>query len=327
MALGIVGLGAHVPDRVIDNRRIAEWTGATAEWVVERTGVLERRYAEPGTPTSDLALPAARAALDARDDARARLDVLVLATCTPDSPQPATAAVLQHKLGLNWVPAFDVNAVCSGFLYALEVAECMLRMRGEDRYGLVVAADMFSSVMDRTDRRTVSLFGDGAGAVLLGPVPDGYGLHATSLLTDGAGHEVVGVAAGGTQLPLSADARAAGLHHFRMDGRGAKDFVFTALPKVIDQVLGDAGLGRQDIDRYIFHQANGRMLEMLATELGIDRDRVEITADCYGNTASASVPVTLAAAHARKPLRRGEKIVLAAAGGGLTAGATVLTWY
>jgi 3-oxoacyl-(acyl-carrier-protein) synthase III len=327
MPVGIVGLGTHVPDQVIDNRTISAWTGATPEWVAERTGVLERRYAAAGTPTSDLALPAARAALEGRHDARERLDLLVLATCTPDSPQPATAAVLQHKLGLDGVPSFDVNAVCSGFLYALEVGECLLRARGSDRYALVVAADLFSSIVDRTDRRTVSLFGDGAGAVLLGPVPDGYGLHATALLTDGAGHGVVGVAAGGTRQPATPSALAAGLHHFRMDGRGAKNFVFTALPKVIGQALDQAGLVREDVDRFVFHQANARMLEMLARDLGIDPDRVELTADRYGNTAAASVPLTLAAAHARKPLRRGEKILLAAAGGGLTAGATVLTWY
>ena len=176
MAIGVISVGAHLPERIVDNREIAAWAGVTEEWVAERTGILQRRYAAAGEATSDLALPAARAALDeAGPEARERLAALIVATCTPDHPQPSTAAIVQAGLGLA-LPAFDVNAVCSGFLYALNVAKALLDGQ-PGQYALVVGADMFSTLMDRGDRKTVSLFGDGAGAVVLGPVPEGYGIH------------------------------------------------------------------------------------------------------------------------------------------------------
>ncbi|GDY33153.1 SDR family oxidoreductase [Gandjariella thermophila] len=249
MPVGVIGLGSHVPDRVISSADISRWTGASEDWVRERTGVLQRRYAEPGTTTSDLAVPAARQVLDANPDAAGRLTAIIVATCTPDVPQPATAAILQHKLGLRSVPAFDVNAVCSGFLYAMTVGESMVSGRFGDGYVLVVGADMFSTIMDRADRRTVSLFGDGAGAVLLGQVPDGYGVLASRLLTDGEYHPYVEVPAGGTRIPLDERARRAGEHLFRMDGRAVKDYALTTLRKVIEQALGDCGLDLDDIDR------------------------------------------------------------------------------
>ncbi|MGX7825821.1 3-oxoacyl-ACP synthase III family protein [Actinokineospora sp. 24-640] len=325
--MGVIGLGSHVPSRVITNRQISAWTGVTEDWVWERTGIRERRYAEPGTATSDLAWHAARQALDAHPDARGRLALLIVATCTPDVPQPATAAILQHKLGVRSIPAFDVNSVCTGFLFAVDVAISMLRTSYRGGYGLVVGADMFSVLMDRGDRRTVSLFGDGAGAVLLGEVPAGYGFQATAIVTDGDGHRVVGVDAGGTRTPLDARAIAAGEHHFHMDGRAAKDYVFTTMPKLIDGVLADSRIDPSDVDRYIVHQANGRMLAALARQMGVPAERVEITATHYGNTAAASIPLTLHASHRRRPIQRGERLVLAGAGGGLSAGAATLVWH
>lgn len=325
-SIGVLGIGSHVPDRVITNDDIAAWTGAAPDWIVDRTGVRERRYAATAAATSDLALPAARQALEALPDSRERLAALIVATCTPDMPQPATAAILQHKLGLTTVPAFDINAVCSGFLYGVTIAESMLRSRF-DGYVLVVGADMFSSVVDRTDRRTVSLFGDGAGAVLLGAVPDGYGIVANRMITDGEYHRLVRVEAGGTWMPLDGLARAAGKHLFQMEGRAVRDYVIPTLRKMIEQTLSDARVDVDDVDRFIFHQANPRMLEDLAREARIPLDRLEFTAPYLGNTAAASVPQTLYESHRHRPLERGERLLLASVGGGLSAASTLIVWH
>jgi 3-oxoacyl-(acyl-carrier-protein) synthase III len=327
MPVGILSIGSRVPDHVVTNRDISAWADTTEEWVAERTGVMERRYAEPGTATSDLALPAARQALDGLGpEARERLGALVVATCTPDVPQPSTAAILQHKLGLRTIPAFDVNAVCSGFLYGLTIAEGLLATRFRDGYVLLVGADMFSTIMDRADRRTVSLFGDGAGAVVLGQVPEGYGIQAVRLVTDGEFHHYVGVEAGGSRTPLDERARAVGEHLFRMDGRAVRDYALAILDKLAAEVLGDCGLRLDEVDRFVFHQANTRLLETFVALAGIDPARVVYTAPQFGNTAAASIPLTLHAADRERPLQRGERLLLASVGGGMTAGAALLTW-
>lgn len=329
MGFGLLGLGGHVPPLVIDNRQVAQWTGAEESWIVERTGILERRYREPGTATSDLAVHAAREALAALADT-GRLGVMVVATSTPDQPQPSTAAILQDKLGLTDIPAFDVNAVCSGFLYALAVADSMLTARlaeGGGDHALVVGSDVYSSLMDRTDRRTASLFGDGAGAVLLGPVPDGYGVLGWRLAAHGEHRELVQVTAGGTRTPLDARSREAGEHLFRMRGREVRDYALGVLPKVIGEALDTAGVALADVDRFILHQANTRLVQACTRELGVDPDRVPLTAPQFGNTATASIPLTLRADNEQRPFRRGERLVLAGVGGGMTAGAVVVRWY
>ncbi|MDQ0986277.1 3-oxoacyl-ACP synthase III family protein [Streptomyces sp. V2I9] len=327
MAIGVISVGAHLPERIVDNREIAAWADVTEEWVAERTGILQRRYAAAGEATSDLALPAARAALDeAGPEARERLAALIVATCTPDHPQPSTAAIVQAGLGLPALPAFDVNAVCSGFLYALTVAKGLLHGQ-PGQYALVVGADLFSTLMDRGDRKTVSLFGDGAGAVVLGPVPEGYGIHGSTLLANGELHDYVKVEAGGTRTPLDERARAAGEHLFRMDGRAVREYAMTTLHKVVGQTLAECGARIEDVDRFVFHQANTRLLESFAAEAGIDPARVALTAPSLGNTAAASVPLTLHHTHHERPLERGERVLLASIGGGMTAAAALMTWY
>ncbi|MFI8200103.1 3-oxoacyl-ACP synthase III family protein [Streptomyces sp. NPDC085942] len=327
MAIGVISVGAHLPERIVDNREIAAWADVTEEWVAERTGILQRRYAAAGEATSDLALPAAREALDeAGPEAGERLAALIVATCTPDHPQPSTAAIVQAGLGLPALPAFDVNAVCSGFLYALTVAKGLLDGQ-PGQYALVVGADLFSTLMDRGDRKTVSLFGDGAGAVVLGPVPEGYGIHGSTLLADGELHDYVKVEAGGTRTPLDERARAAGEHLFRMDGRAVREYAMTTLHKVVGQTLAECGARIEDVDRFVFHQANTRLLESFAAEAGIDPAKVALTAPTLGNTAAASVPLTLHHTHQDRPLERGERVLLASIGGGMTAAAALMTWY
>ncbi|MFJ3644502.1 3-oxoacyl-ACP synthase III family protein [Streptomyces murinus] len=327
MAIGVISVGAHLPERVVTNREIAAWANVTEQWVAERTGILERHYAAAGEATSDLALPAARAALsEAGPEARERLAALIVATCTPDHPQPSTAAIVQAGLGLPALPAFDVNAVCSGFLYALTLAKALLNGQHE-QYALVVGADVFSRLMDRSDRKTVSLFGDGAGAVVLGPVPESYGIHASTLLANGELHDYVKVAAGGSRTPLDERARSAGEHLFRMDGRAVREYAMTTLHKVVGQTLAECGAQIEDVDRVVLHQANTRLLEAFAAEAGIHPDKVALTAPNLGNTAAASVPLTLYHTHRARPLERGERVLLASIGGGMTAAATLMTWY
>ena len=251
---------------------------------------------------------------------------MVVATTTPDQPQPATAVFVQDKLGLQEVPAFDLNAVCSGFLYALDVADALLTAHPDWASVLVIGADKYSDIMDRGDRRTVSLFGDGAGAVLLGRVPEGHGVRGSALAADGRARDYVRVEAGGSRRPDREGADPAA-HLFRMDGRAVRSWALQVVPKVVDRALHQAGLGVDDIDRVVFHQGNTRLVESLADALGIERGKVALSAPLLGNTAAASIPLTLHQEQARRPFQRGENILLAAVGGGMTAAASVLTWY
>jgi 3-oxoacyl-(acyl-carrier-protein) synthase III len=322
---GILSVNGFVPDRIIDNHTIARWAQIPEDWIEERTGIRERRYADARTATSDLAAEAA-APLVADAGTRDAIGAMVVATTTPDQPQPATAVFVQEKLGLREVPAFDLNAVCSGFLYALSVADALLSAHPSWGNALVVAADKYSDIMDRSDRRTVSLFGDGAGAALIGPVPNGYGIRGIALLADGQAASYVRVPGGGSRHPVT---MAAGEddYYFRMDGRAVREWALQYVPKTVDQALNDAGLELGQIDRVIFHQGNARLVATLADRLGIPESRVALTADLYGNTAAASIPLTLHNAHTASPIQRGENIMLASVGGGMTAGAAVLTWY
>ena len=326
MSIGILAMGAYVPDDVVDNDLIGAWADTTSEWIVDRTGVYERRYACDRTPTSVLAHRAVLDMLSEYPDALRDVAAIVLATSTPDQPQPSTALILQDLLGLSAVPAFDINAVCSGFVYAV-VLGAALAKEVPTRRVLVVGADKYSSIMDGRDRGTVSLFGDGAGAVVLGPVPDGYGVRASKLRADGQHRELVEVIAGGTRRPLDAHAREAGHHLFRMRGPAVRDYVLETLPALIKETLVEAGLDLNDIDRFILHQANPRLLEHLTRELGVDPGRVPLTAPLYGNTASASIPITLRKSQASRPLARGENLLIGAVGGSMTAGVAVITHY
>lgn len=328
MDIGITGLGAYVPTTVIDNATISGWTGASEAWIEERTGVCERRYADLQETTSDLALEAALRALAQDPDFAAEdLELIVVGTSTPDQPQPSTAAILQDKMGLHGMPAFDLNAVCSSFMYALSVAHSWLASHSPDGHALVVGADRYSTIMDRADRRTVTLFGDGAGAVLLGPVPDSFGVRASRLAAHGEHRELVEVVAGGTREPLDVQALAAKRHLFRMDGRAVKEYALRSIADVVAGVLDDAGLEADEISHYVFHQGNPRLVEAFRDELDLDPARVPIVAGLYGNTAASSIPLTLATLDRDQLLTSGQHVLMAAIGGGMTAGAAVVTWY
>jgi 3-oxoacyl-[acyl-carrier-protein] synthase-3 len=256
-----------------------------------------------------------------------QIDALVVATSSPDYIQPATACVLQAKLGLGAVTAFDVSAVCTGFVYGLATAAGLMHAFPQYRRVLVVGCEAYSKILDYTDRATSVFFGDGAGAVVLGHVPDGYGVLTAQLMADGTQLDVVGIRAGGSAEPASADTLAGRRHYFHMNGSRVWDFAVHALPGVIKEALSQAHLGVDDVDLLIPHQANSRLIEAVGTAIGIGQDKIALTVDRYGNTAAASVPITLDEAIAAGRVKRGDIVVLASVGGGMTAGAVVLRWY
>lgn len=328
MDIGVTGVGAYVPDTIIDNETISKWTGATRTWIEERTGVTERRYADPKQATSDLALHACLVALTQHPEVDAEdIELIVVGTSTPDQPQPSTAAILQDKLGLRNMPVFDLNAVCTSFLYALSVAHSWLAHRRPEGHALIVGADRYSTLMNRGDRRTVTLFGDGAGAVLLGPVPAGFGVRASRLAAHGEHRELVEVIAGGTREPFDLDAVSDDRHLFRMNGRAVRDYALQNISDIVAGVLDDAHLDVNDISHFVFHQGNPRLVEAIRDELGLDPARVPIIASRYGNTAASSIPLTLATLDRERRLTRGQHVLLAGIGGGMTAGAAVVTWH
>jgi 3-oxoacyl-(acyl-carrier-protein) synthase III len=324
VGIGIIGIGSYLPSRIVGNDEVARAGGVSDDWIVDRTGIRERRYGRPDESTSDLALAAARDSLRGVTEAPA---AIVVATSTPDQPQPATAAILQQKLGLSSIPAFDLNAVCSGFLYAISVTEALLRTSMTGRVALVVGADKYSTIINPADRRTASLFGDGAGAVVLGAVPHGYGIVGSRLVTDGKYAHLIEVIAGGTRRPLDENARAGGEHYFQMNGFAVREYAMEVLPAIVEPLLKEHGVTVDDLDRVIFHQANDRMIEGCAARLGIPLGKVPLSSTYYGNTAAASIPITLAAAAAERAFRTGDWIMLISVGGGMSAGAILLRWF
>jgi acetoacetyl-CoA synthase len=324
--VGVLGTGSYLPPVVVGNGPVAAAAGVTPEWIEAKTLIRERRHALPEQATSDLAVEAARRALADAGVAAADLAVVVVSTSTPDSPQPPTASLVQAALGADGAAAFDVNAVCSGFVYALEVARALLVAAGDGRPALVVGADVYSRILDTSDRRTAVLFGDGAGAVVLGAVPAGREVGRAVLHGVGSGSHLISVPAGGSRLPASAQTLAEGRHWFRMDGRGVREFVEERVPGLVAEVLAGAGWDAASVDHVVPHQGNGVMLAGLAASLGLPRARMHTTVEELGNTGSASVPVTLDAARRAGLLHPGDRVLLLAFGGGMNLAGTALTW-
>ncbi|MCX4409534.1 MULTISPECIES: 3-oxoacyl-ACP synthase III family protein [unclassified Streptomyces] len=327
MNIGILATGSYLPETVVTNDDLAARVDTSDAWVTSRTGIRERRLADPGHASSDLGRLAALAALADGNLSVDQIDALVVATSSPDRIQPSTACHVHAKLGMTEAPAFDVNAVCSGFVYAAVTAAGLMTSFPRYRRALVVGCETYSRILDYDDRTTCVFFGDGAGAAVLGPVPDGFGILGCELLTDSSRLETVSVPAGGSAEPARHDTVRDRRHFFRMDGRGVWEFAADALPRAVKGALASAGLDTSDVDVLITHQANARLIEACADSLGVPRERVPTTVDRYGNTAAASVPITLHHALAQRRIRRGDIVVLAAVGGGMTAGAMVLRWY
>ncbi|MCX4750281.1 beta-ketoacyl-ACP synthase 3 [Kitasatospora sp. NBC_01287] len=327
-AVGILGTGSYLPADAVSNRVVAERAGVTEEWILRKTGIRERRYAAESEATSDLALEAARAALAHAGISAEQLSLIVVATSTPDHPQPATACLVQHRLGATGAAAFDLNAVCSGFVFALATAARLLpepdgTVRG---HALVIGADTYSRIIDRTDRRTAVLFGDGAGAVVLGPVRAGLGLIGTDLRSHGDQHELIRVEAGGSRLPASEKTLAEGQHWFSMSGRAVRDFVAAELPRAVDRILDRHGLHPSAVDHFVPHQANGVLLGEILPDLGLSLAHIHLNVAEHGNTSAASIPLALDTAHRAGALRDRDLLLLAGFGGGMTVGTALLRW-
>ena len=313
-----------MPERVLTNEELSKLVDTNDEWIQTRTGIRERRIAAPEEATSDLCLPAARAALADAAVAGAEVDLIIVATITPDMLFPATATILAYHLGAVNAAAYDLSAGCTGFVYAMTQGYGALAA-GLARRVLVIGADMLSRVVDWEDRSTCILFGDGAGAVVLEQVEQG-GFHAFELGADGAGGMELLVPAGGSRRPVSAETVAAREHYLKMNGREVYKFATRVLPSSAKAVLEASGKSIWDIDLYVPHQANLRIIEHAARKLGIEEERVFVNVDRYGNTSSASIPLALCEARSEGRLTNGKLVLMTGMGAGLTWGSSVITW-
>jgi 3-oxoacyl-[acyl-carrier-protein] synthase-3 len=313
----ITGTGSALPARRVSNEELAETVDTTDEWIVERTGIRFRHIAGPDETTGTLAADACKAALAAAGRTAQEIDLIVLATATPDQTFPATATKVQAMLGINDCVAFDVAAVCSGFLYAVQVADCMIRA-GAHRRALVIGAETFSRILDWEDRTTCVLFGDGAGAIVLeGEEGNGErGILATRLHADGRHNELLYVDGGPSTTGT--------VGKVRMKGREVFRHAVVNLAAVMTESLAAAGLDSDDVDWVVPHQANARILDATARKLGLDPAQVVVTVDQHANTSAASVPLALDTAVRDGRIKPGQLIVLEAMGGGFTWGAAVV---
>jgi 3-oxoacyl-[acyl-carrier-protein] synthase-3 len=312
----IAGTGSALPARRVSNAELAEQVDTTDEWIVERTGIRFRYIAGPDETTATLAADACRAALAAAGREANDIDLIVLATATPDQTFPASATKVQAMLGINDCVAFDVAAVCSGFLYAVQVADSMIRA-GSARRALVIGAETFSRILDWEDRTTCVLFGDGAGAIVLeGEADSERGVLATRLHADGRHNELLYVDGGPSTTGT--------VGKVRMKGREVFRHAVVNLASVLTETLGAAGLTSADVDWVVPHQANARILDATARKLGLAPEKVVVTVDQHANTSAASVPLALDVAVRDGRIKRGDLIVLEAMGGGFTWGAAVV---
>ena len=324
LAVSITGLGANVPERVVTNDELSTMMETSDEWIVERTGIRERRIAAPEEALSDLALPAARQALEDAGIAGSELDLLIVATVTPDMAFPATAAILADQLGAHDAAAYDLSAGCTGFMYAVAQAYGMLA-GGLARRALVVGGDVLSKILDWTDRRTAVLFGDGAGAVVMERVGEG-GFLGFELGADGSGGPQLYLPAGGSRTPATAESVAERLHFVQMNGREVFKFATRVLVSSAEAVLAECGRTVDEVDVYVPHPANVRIIDYATKKLGIPDDRVVIDVDHYGNTSSGSIPLALADARAEGRLEPGRLVLMTGMGAGLTWGSGLIEW-
>jgi 3-oxoacyl-[acyl-carrier-protein] synthase-3 len=323
-AIGITGVGCYVPDRVVTNDELSEMVETSDEWITERTGIKERRVADPDQAASDLALPAARQALEAARLDPADVDLVVVATVTPDMFFPSTGSLLASALGADDAAAYDLSAGCTGFMYALAQAYGALA-GGLAQTAVVVGTETLSKIINWQDRSTCVLFGDGAGAVVLESVREG-GFLGFELGSDGEGGKDLSVPAGGSRNPPSAQTVEQELHFLRMNGREVYKFATRVLVSSAEKLLDEVGATVDDIDLYIPHQANKRIIDHAARNLGIPEEKIFVNLQKYGNTSSASIPLCLAEAVASGRLEQGTRVLMTGMGAGLTWGSAYTVW-
>jgi 3-oxoacyl-[acyl-carrier-protein] synthase-3 len=322
----IAGLSTYVPPRVLTNADLEKLVNTSDEWILQRTGIRERHIAEPGVATSDLAKIAAEGAMKEAGITAADVGFIVVGTTTPDTIFPSTACMLQTKIGAPHAWGFDLGAACSGFTYALTTAAQMVATGAHD-YALAVGADVMSSIIDYTDRTTCVLFGDGAGAVVVAPAGDGEAsiidfAHAI----DGSGGPALCMPAGGSKMPASQETVEKRLHYVKQEGATVFKFAVKNTEEIARRVLERNHLKPSDVDLFVSHQANRRIIEAAAERLGLGPDKVIINLEMYGNTTAGTIPLALADARRQGRVKKGDLVLLASVGAGFTVGAVLLRW-
>jgi len=322
---GIIATGSYVPDKVITNQDLEKIVDTSDEWIVTRTGIRERRIAEADMATSDLATKAAQAALESSNLTAKNLDMIIVATVTPDMNFPSTACLVQRNIGAVNAAAFDLEAACSGFLYGLAVASQFIAT-GVYRNIMVIGAECLSRFVNWQDRNTCVLFGDGAGAVILSRVEEGYGFLSQILGADGNGASLLTLEAGGSRKPASVETIEKQMHYIHMDGSEVFKFAVRIMASMAEAAVKNAGLTEKDVDYLIPHQANIRIIEAARKRLDLPEDKVYINLDRYGNMSAASIPVALDEAVRLGRIKKNDNIVLVGFGGGLTWAACTIKW-
>ena len=324
-AAGIWGTGMAVPQKVLTNADLEKMVDTSDEWVTTRTGIKERHIAADDEATSDLAAAAGRHALEEAGIKAEDLDLIIVATVTPDVSFPATACLVQMKLGANNAATFDLSAGCSGFVYALDMAVRAIESGAYNRV-LAIGADILSRITDWTDRSTCVLFGDGAGAAVVGPVSEGRGLLGTDLGAEGGQGHLLTLPAGGSRKPASAETIEKREHFILMQGNEVFKFAVRIMGETAHKSLGKCDLTPEDIDVFVPHQANIRIIEAARKRLGIPEERVFVNVESYGNTSAASIPIALDEAYRAGKIRDDDIVALVGFGAGLTWASAILRW-
>ena len=323
--VSIIGTGSYVPERVLSNAEMEKMVETSDEWITTRTGIKERRIAAEGESTSDLAAKAALAAMENAEIAVEEIDLIIVATVTPDMAFPSTACFVQQKIGAKNAACFDVSAACAGFLYALEIAQQFITSHTYDTI-LVIGAEKLSSIVDWTDRNTCVLFGDGAGAAILRHRGGGHGVISTYMASDGGLADILYIPGGGSRTPITKDNADAKLNCIKMNGKETYKHAVISMMDAATRALADANLNASDLACIIPHQANLRIIEAIAGRLHIPMERFMINLDRYGNTSAAAVAIALDEANRTGRMKVGDYVLLVVFGGGLTWASSVIQW-
>ena len=321
----IIGTGRAYPEGVLTNADLERMVETSDEWITSRTGIKQRHKAAEGEYTSMFAVSASRQAIERARIDPSEIDLVICATVTPDQILPSTGCIIQTELGAHKAAAFDLAAACSGFLYGLTLANQMIRS-GQTRYALVVGAEILTRYVDYTDRTTCVIFGDGAGAAVLGPVEGERGILSTRIRSDGRYAEQLYSPGGGTRIPTTTETLASGLHFYKMKGNELFKVAVRSMAEISREVLEEAGYSADDVKLFIPHQANQRITDAVADKLNVGSERVYSNIEMHGNTSSASIPIALDECVEMGKMREGDLVLLASFGGGVTWGAVAMRW-
>ncbi len=325
ICVGISGVGSFVPDKIITNNDLSKMVDTSNEWIIERTGISERRILGENMATSDMATIAGLKAIEDAKITPEEIDLIIVTTVTSDHAFPATACILQKNLGAIKAASLDINAGCSGFLYGVSIGENFIKSGTYEKV-LVIGAETLSRIVDWEDRNTCVLFGDGAGACVLEKVEEGFGILSSELGSDGTNGEVLILPAGGSKLKASKETIENRLHFIKMDGKEVFKFAVRVMEKASLNVLEKANLKLEDLDLLIPHQANIRIIDAAIKKLKLDKDKICVNLDKYGNMSSASIPIALDEAVKKNRIKRGDNILLVAFGAGLTWASMTIKW-